>query len=78
MLKDMSDHKISDDELIPQIMCLPKAVSEIFSTPSNQLKMQCSFRGFFFFAFTYLIIRVDLMYISHKCKRNCKLSIRAF
>lgn len=49
MLKDMSDHKISDDELIPQIMCLPKAVSEIFSTPSNQLKMQCSFRGFFFF-----------------------------
>lgn len=48
MLKDMSDHKISDDELIPQIMCLPKAVSEIFSTPSNQLKMQCSFRGFFF------------------------------
>lgn len=56
MLKDMSDHKISDDELIPQIMCLPKAVSEIFSTPSNQLKMQCSFRRFFFFfAFTYLI-----------------------
>lgn len=49
MLKDMSDHKISDDELIPQIMCLPKAVSEIFSTPSNQLKMQCSFRGFLFF-----------------------------
>lgn len=50
MLKDMSDHKISDDELIPQIMCLPtKAVSEIFSTPSNQLKMQCSFRRFFFF-----------------------------
>lgn len=56
MLKDMSDHKISDDELIPQIVCLPKAVSEIFSTPSNQLKMQCSFRRFFFFfAFTYLI-----------------------
>lgn len=77
MLKDMSDHKISDDELIPQIMCLPKAVSEIFSTPSNQLKMQCSFRGFFFLRL-HIQLRVDLMYISHKCKRNCKLSIRAF
>lgn len=49
----MSDHKISDDELIPQIMCLPKAVSEIFSTPSNQLKMQCSFRGFFFCVYIF-------------------------
>lgn len=46
MLKDMSDHKISDDELIPHIMCLLKAVQEIFSTPSNQLKMQYGCRVF--------------------------------